>query len=237
MVGPSWKELRTISKVDRGDPLYELIDYLAVFPAWLLIRTRLTANQVSLIWIIGQIPFSLLLATGDYLWMLVGILGFHFMFILDCTDGIIARYRKQFSLNGIYLDYVGHYINNPLLLICLGVGVARSEGRLLFALLGVIAAMSFLFNKAITLNPFWYGNDSQKKQIEKSFSHTLLKNKKGFTRWLFAALRIEYLGNLMFFGILFARADLVLIIYTVFLVLEAGRKMISQLLLNYQAEK
>ena len=233
---PSFNELRSISKIDRGDPVYEFIDYLAVFPALLFIRTKLTANQISLIWIIGQIPFSIMLTTGNYWSMLLGIIGFHFMFILDCTDGIIARYRKQFSINGIYLDYLGHYINNPLLFFCLGIGVARSSNNIIYLGLGIFIASIFLFNKAISINPSWYNNLEQKSKIEKSFSDTLLKNKKGLIRWIFTIFRIEYLGNVIFWCILFNKASLILIIYALLFLVETIRKVINQLILNYKTD-
>jgi len=45
--------------------------------------------------------------------------------LLDCSDGELARWRRQFSPAGIYLDRFGHYFTETLLPIGLGV---RADG-------------------------------------------------------------------------------------------------------------
>ena len=193
------KELRKISKTKRRDFIYSFMDYLAYYPAWLFLHTPLTANQVTIIWIIGQIASALFVAKGTWLSMLIGVTIFQLFFILDCSDGIIARYKKQFSLNGIYFDYLGHYIANPLLLICFGIGTFRITGKILPLLLGIFAALLFLLNKATTLNPLWYSDKAQQHLVEVSFEKSLLKNQRTLLYSVFAFFRLEYMFNLMFF--------------------------------------
>ena len=135
---PSIKDLRKKTGCKRRGILYKLHDYLAYFPAKLLLYTPLTANQITMLWIFIQFISALFLLTGKYMPMLIGLVVFQSMFILDCADGIVARYKKQFSLNGIYLDYLGHYINNPTLLICLSIGLSRMYDTVLFILIGLV---------------------------------------------------------------------------------------------------
>jgi phosphatidylglycerophosphate synthase len=45
--------------------------------------------------------------------------------LLDCSDGELARWRRQFSPAGIYLDRFGHYLTETLLPIGLGI---RADG-------------------------------------------------------------------------------------------------------------
>jgi phosphatidylglycerophosphate synthase len=45
--------------------------------------------------------------------------------LLDCTDGELARWRRQFSPAGIYLDRFAHYLTETLLPIALGI---RADG-------------------------------------------------------------------------------------------------------------
>jgi phosphatidylglycerophosphate synthase len=45
--------------------------------------------------------------------------------LLDCADGELARWRRQFSPAGIYLDRFGHYLTETLLPIGLGI---RADG-------------------------------------------------------------------------------------------------------------
>jgi phosphatidylglycerophosphate synthase len=45
--------------------------------------------------------------------------------LLDCSDGELARWRKQSSVAGIYLDRFAHYFTESLLPIALGI---RADG-------------------------------------------------------------------------------------------------------------
>ena len=225
---PTIKELRSLSQSKRRDPIYTFMDYLAYYPAKILLYTSLTPNQITIMWILGQIIAALFLITGDHLIMTLAVLAFQCMFILDCTDGIVARYRKKFSLNGIYLDYLGHYIANPLLLVCYGIGVFKIERNIIFLLLGIGAAIVFLLNKAITLNPSFYSNPVQREKIENALNKSLLKNQNQVLYTIFALFRLEYLGNLMFWGTLFGFAAETLMVYSLFLFLELIRKMVTQ---------
>ena len=231
------KELRELSKRKRRDFIYSFMDYLAYYPAWLFLHTPLTANQVTLIWIIGQLISALFVAKGTWLSMFLGVTAFQLFFILDCSDGIIARYKKQFSLNGIYFDYLGHYIANPLLLICFGIGTFRITGKILPLLLGILAALLFLLNKATTLNPLWYSDKAQQHLVEASFEKSLLKNQRTLLYSVFAFFRLEYLFNLMFWGALWGLHYYVLGIYTLFFLLELIRKIAAQLNSNYRLDK
>ena len=60
--------------------------------------------------IIGGILFSL---PNIYL-KILGAVFIHIWFILDCSDGEVARYSKCFSKYGKELDYVAHLIDHPL---------------------------------------------------------------------------------------------------------------------------
>ncbi|MEK6900067.1 MAG: hypothetical protein AABX05_03000 [Nanoarchaeota archaeon] len=233
----NFQELRKISKTKRRDFIYSFMDYLAYFPAWLFLHTPLTANQVTIIWIIGQIISALLVAKGTWLSMLIGVTMFQLFFILDCSDGIVARYKKQFSLNGVYFDYLGHYIANPLLMICFGIGTFKITGKILPILLGIFAALLFLWNKATTLNPLWYSDKKHRHLIGTSFGNSLLKNQNTLIYSVFALFRLEYIFNLMFFGALLGLHYQVLVIYTLFFLLELMRKIVMQIRNNYLLDK
>ena len=226
------KELRKSANSKRRDFLYSLMDYLAYYPAKLFLYTSLTANQITVIWIIGQIIAALFLTTGDYLTIIIALIAFQAMFILDCTDGIVARYKKQFSLNGVYLDYLGHYITNPLLFICLGIGITKYTHNIIYLFIGLFTALLFLLNKAITLNPLWYDDPKQKEIITQSSKKSLLKNQKGLFSLLFTFFRLEYLFNAMFWGVLLGYANYILIIYFILFLFEFLRKSFSQFIGN-----
>ncbi|WP_197085066.1 CDP-alcohol phosphatidyltransferase family protein [Saccharothrix sp. ST-888] len=76
--------------------------------------------------------------------------------LLDCVDGEVARWRRQTSLTGVYLDRVGHYMSEAALLTGLGLrasdllhregGAAHWE----WAFLGTLAALGAILIKSET---------------------------------------------------------------------------------------
>lgn len=230
------KEIKQLTKSKRRDFFYKIVDYLAYFPAKIFLLTPITPNQITLLWILGQLIASVFLASGKYFTMVIALLVFQAMFILDCTDGIIARYKKKFSLNGIYLDIAGHYIANSFLLICYGIGAAKYYENFIYAVLGLIAALVFLLNKAITLNPAWYPKNQQ-KAIQECSKESMLLNERKWLYYLFAVFRLEYMFNFMFWGTVAELANYVLIVYTLLFTLELGRKGLMQFIKNYRKDK
>jgi len=234
---PTIRELREKTKSKRKDIFYSVADYLSYYPAKLFLYTSITANQITLIWIIGQIVSALFLTSGNYLTMVSALLVFQAFFILDCTDGIVARYRQKFTINGIYLDMLGHYLANTILLISFGIGVAKTSGNVIYIFIGFAAAAAFLLNKAITLNPLWYGNEEQQNRIKSSYGKSQLQNQKKAVYFVFAIFRLEYMFNVMFWGILFGYAEYTLILYAILFFLEFLRKLFSQLKHNQNLDQ
>jgi phosphatidylglycerophosphate synthase len=230
------KDIKDITRTTRRGILYPLIDSLGYFPARVIINTKITPNQITIFWIIIQFLSTILVASGKRWTMFVGLVIFQTMFIIDCTDGIIARFKKQFSLNGVYLDYIGHYLNNPLLLICLGIGTYRLFNNITYLGLGLFAALVFLLNKAITLNTTWYPAN-QKEIIENSAKKSNLQKQNNTMYLIFEMFRLEYLFNIMFWLLLFGYSNYALIIYSLFFSLELLRKMISQYIFNSKSDK
>ncbi len=233
---PTIKELQRRAHSDRRDLMYRFIGYLAYFPAKVLIHLPITPNQVTILWIIGQIASSLLLLTATTTSMLLGLVLFQAFFVLDCTDGVMARYKRQFSLNGIYLDRLGHYLADPFLLASYTWAVFRLYNDSLYVIIGGIAIVAFLLNKAITLNPAWYPTN-QRDFITQSSERSLLKNQPSVIYHIFALFRLEYFLNVMFWGTLFGYANYTLILYSLFFTLELGRKILSQFRMNRQFDK
>ena len=73
---------------------------------------------------------------------------------LDCVDGELARWRKQTSTTGVYLDRVGHYLSEAALLTGGGLHAAGVFGsgstNWLWAFLGTVAALGAILIKAET---------------------------------------------------------------------------------------
>jgi phosphatidylglycerophosphate synthase len=91
----------------------------------LLLRTRVTPNMVTWAMIgVGAVAAAVLSVPGIGTAAAVVAL-IQLQILLDCADGELARWRRQFSPAGIYLDRFGHYLTETLLPIGLGI---RADG-------------------------------------------------------------------------------------------------------------
>ena len=107
-----------------------------------LLRTRVTPNAVT--W--GMIAVGLLAAAvltlPGVIPAAVAALLIQCQILLDCVDGEIARWRRQFSPAGIYLDRLGHYVTETALPIALGIRADGGWDELgTYTMLGLLAAV------------------------------------------------------------------------------------------------
>ncbi|MHC5907376.1 CDP-alcohol phosphatidyltransferase family protein [Streptomyces sp. S6] len=119
-----------------------------------LVDTRVTPNQLTyLMTVCGVLSAPALLVPG--VWgAVLGVVAVQLYLLLDCVDGEIARWRKQYSLAGVYLDRVGAYLTDAAVLVGLGLRAADvfGTGRIdwLWAFLGTLAALGAILIKAET---------------------------------------------------------------------------------------
>lgn len=239
---PSIKELRqTASKKSTNGFLNPMCDYLAFYPAKLFLYLPFNPVQITVIWILIKIVMALLLIKGGYLLTVVALTIFQLASILDGVDGIVARYRKDYSYNGIYLDYIGHYLCNSLLLICLGLGTYLTNDNIFALFAGLMGAFFYLLAKSITVNPSaWLSNpEMREKMQEMVYAKELgLKNRqKGFLALMADFLLMDNPLNLMFWGIILGFPGTTLWVYALALFIEALRRMFVQYYRIYAAEK
>jgi len=117
----------------------------------LVLRTPLSANGVTAL----MIPAGLLAAlclTFDGIWTAVlAVLLIQLQLLLDCSDGEVARWRKQFSPVGVYVDQLAHYSTEAAIPAALGVradGGWDSIGG--WTALGLLTSVLILFLKSET---------------------------------------------------------------------------------------
>lgn len=227
-------------KHDALGPILKFCDFVAVYPARFFLRFKTTPNQITVMGIVAKIIGALLVSTASYPWMIVGLLLFYFGSILDGSDGVVARYRKIYSLNGIYLDHFCHYFCNSFLIFCLSFAWVKITANPIHFIPASIGIFSLLLSKSLTINPQWFGDKKQKEQITKIISSKKisLKNQNNILIvYLFDFLRIENPFNLMFWSVVFGFVDLVLWVYALFLFLEMARKLLMQLLAIQKSER
>ncbi|MEU2390136.1 MULTISPECIES: CDP-alcohol phosphatidyltransferase family protein [unclassified Streptomyces] len=120
----------------------------------LLADTKVTPNQLTyLMTLCGVLAAPALLVPG--IWgAVLGVVFVQLYLLLDCVDGELARWKKQYSLSGVYLDRVGAYLCDAAVLVGLGLRAADlwGGGRTdwLWAFLGTLAALGAILIKAET---------------------------------------------------------------------------------------
>jgi phosphatidylglycerophosphate synthase len=121
-----------------------------------LINSPLSANQYTGLMIVAGVAAGVALLIPGLAGAVLGALLIQLYLLLDCVDGELARYRKQTSITGVYLDRVGHYLSEAALLVGLGVRAAdifhRDGGTTQWgwAFLGTLAALGAILIKAET---------------------------------------------------------------------------------------
>jgi phosphatidylglycerophosphate synthase len=117
----------------------------------LVLPTPLAANGVTAL----MIPAGLLGAlcfTFAGIWPAVlGVLLIQLQLLLDCSDGEVARWRKQFSPAGVYIDQLAHYSTEAAIPAAVGVRADGGWGSIGgWTALGLLASVLILFLKSET---------------------------------------------------------------------------------------
>lgn len=98
----------------------------SVFLTWALIHTPISANGVTLMLVIvgllGALPFAL---TTEWYYAVAGWSLLMFSFLLDLSDGEVARFRKTQSWFGELFDLIAHEITDVGLFTAVAVGIYR----------------------------------------------------------------------------------------------------------------
>lgn len=112
----------------------------SIYLTWLLLRTPLSANHVTLLGIgIGLIG-AILLAMNNATALVAGVVLLQVSYILDFSDGEIARYKSGGgSLSGAYLDFLYHYYVPILYMGMLTIGAYQAAPHLGLLLLGLLS--------------------------------------------------------------------------------------------------
>jgi phosphatidylglycerophosphate synthase len=120
-----------------------------------LANSRITPNQLTYLMVVAGVLAGAVLLVPGLAGALLGAVLIQLYLLLDCVDGEIARWRKQTSITGVYLDRVGHYLSEAALLIGFGLrGADLFDGsespEWLWAFLGMLAALGAILIKAET---------------------------------------------------------------------------------------
>ena len=124
------------------------VRHLSPYATWLLARTPASANQITLLSLVFGLVGAWFLAAGDYDNGLIGAAWIVGCYILDNSDGEIARIKSQSSTFGMQFDTFVDFIVHVAVFLAIGVGHARMTGAIEWTWLGWIAAAAMIGNYA-----------------------------------------------------------------------------------------
>ncbi len=114
-----------------------------------LVRTPVTANQLTVAMIVVGLVAAIPAALPGWWTAVVAAVMVLLYFVLDLCDGEVARWRRQTSVTGVYLDRVGHYVVEAALLTAYGVRAGGQQWGM-WSTLGVLTALCAVIVKAET---------------------------------------------------------------------------------------
>lgn len=111
---------------------------ISIYITYLMIRLKLTPNQVTILTLIVGIVGGILIATGDKIYWLLGFLLLYFGVILDAVDGELARLYHKVGELGRYLDLFVGYILHKYILLTISIGIYVQSDEILALILGTL---------------------------------------------------------------------------------------------------
>ena len=147
-----YTEYRNSLKMPEVEELFDLFFYrpLAFLLVKLVYRTPITPNQLTIAAIVAGIAAGCFYAEGSPAYVAYGAVLFLLHNIIDCSDGQLARLKKNGTRAGRIIDGLADYISRGAVFIGLGIGHADHQYSLsLWWLLVVITGISNLIHAAL----------------------------------------------------------------------------------------
>lgn len=114
---------------------------ISIYFTKLFIILGVTANQITISTIIIGIFGSALFFTGNLYIMFAGVLVLIFNFILDDSDGEVARYNKAESLLGIHIEQIPHHLLPRLYFFGIAFSVFLNTNKLSVLIFGLLCTV------------------------------------------------------------------------------------------------
>jgi phosphatidylglycerophosphate synthase len=129
--------------------------YVCRPPAAAIVRvlapTRVTPNQVTLAaFVVAMLSAAMLIALPGYWGLVAAVVVFELSYVLDCTDGMLARLRNVQSTPGHLLDFLMDEIKAFAILGAVAVRLWLEQKEPTYLLLGIAGLVALATGIAIT---------------------------------------------------------------------------------------
>jgi hypothetical protein len=110
---------------------------------WAAVRLKMTPNQVTLISFAVGLYSAYQFSLGTFWSIFAGAALLQLSIIIDCVDGELARYTRQFSQLGAWLDAITDRIKEYLVFFALAYGAAKDGRDLWVPAIGMMLFQTF----------------------------------------------------------------------------------------------
>ncbi|WP_328956712.1 CDP-alcohol phosphatidyltransferase family protein [Kitasatospora purpeofusca] len=114
-----------------------------------LVRTSVSPNTLTWLMVVCGVGAGAALLLPGLAGAVLAAVLFQGFLLFDCVDGEVARWKRQFSTAGVYVDRLGAYLADAALMVGAGVRAARG-GSELWVSVGLAAALGVVLLKAST---------------------------------------------------------------------------------------
>ncbi len=195
------------------------IRYVSIYITWLLVKTPITANQVTFFFLILGIAGSVLLGSGKLGISIFGIILLQLSILFDYSDGEVARYHGTTSMLGSFLDVSFHSIVHSAAFAGIAYAVYAYYWQSPIVFWFGAAAITFaLMNRGLPANVMRIFIEGGQSNVVEKYSNIAVSTRKqgqlisetvdllfGYISFVFIILPI---------GALFRRLDVVLFYYS-----------------------
>jgi phosphatidylglycerophosphate synthase len=116
-------------------------------------HTRITPNQLTMMALVAGMIAGFAFAAGTQASFLAGALLYFLFNVLDCSDGQLARLKRNGTAAGRIIDGVADYIAGIFILIGLGIGfMSHTSSPMLWWLLLLLGSVSNVLHSIVTDN-------------------------------------------------------------------------------------
>jgi len=146
------------NKIDKLDLwVFYFIRPISYYFTWVFVKAKFTPTMATaLSMIVGIIGEIVIIPNGRF-FHLFGALVINLWIVLDCVDGNIARFKKQTSIFGEFLDGLSGYLFTGFLYTCLGMSVFFSDQSIsifesqkwIYILIGCLTSFVTIFPRLI----------------------------------------------------------------------------------------
>ena len=120
---------------------------ISIYLTYFFLSLNISANTITILSIMSAIIGAIILLLSKVSLLPLGYFFFWFFYLLDFSDGDVARYDSSNSLTGHFLELLAHYIVNTLFFLSSGYALFSLTGSSIFLLLSIIGLIGDILIK------------------------------------------------------------------------------------------